>query len=80
MRVVLARGRRGIPKMGDGSEPFCRGVKRAMDENPRLRPIDLDLDGMGATSPPTTRWPCAASASTASSRNSPTPTRDSAAT
>ena len=46
MLVVLASRRRGIPKMGDGSEPFCRGVKRIIDENPRLTPIDVDRDEM----------------------------------
>jgi hypothetical protein len=46
MLVVLAGGRRGLPRMGDGSEPFCRGVKRVLDENPRLTPIDVDRDEM----------------------------------
>lgn len=47
MLVVLPRGRRGIPKMGDGSEPFCRGTERIAKENPRLTPMGVDLDEMG---------------------------------
>ena len=43
MLVVLAGSRRRIAKMGDGSEPFCRGAYRVMRENPRIVPFDVDL-------------------------------------
>ncbi|MFC0679337.1 hypothetical protein ACFFGH_15995 [Lysobacter korlensis] len=47
MLVVLERGRRGIAKMGTGSEAFCRATLRVMRENPRLAPVDVDLEEMG---------------------------------
>lgn len=44
MLVVLAGSRRRVAKMGDGSEPFCRGTYRVMCDNPRIVPFDVDLD------------------------------------
>lgn len=43
MLVVLPRGRRGLVKMGNGSEAFCRTALRVMRDNPRQLASNIDL-------------------------------------
>lgn len=43
MLVMLAGGRRRMPKTRDGSERFCRGTHRVICENAHIVPFDVDL-------------------------------------